>query len=272
MEFILEKLSSLPDKAVVFAPSLLMALAIFIVGRFIVRKVSAGTITATQKVPNIDLTLARFFGSLVLFVGMGVVIIMALSAMKVNLAFLATIIAALMVALGFALQESLGDFASGIMLALFRPFTVGDEVEVGGEHGVVHEMGLFSTRLITRDNIQVNVGNGSVFGGTIKNYFDDGKLRLDLDIGVSYDANLDDAIAALKSAALEDERVYRDPGPWAKVISLDDSAVTLQLRVWTDAEDHRKVKMEIFKHIKQALDKAEIEIPYEHQMLIQKRA
>ena len=267
----IEKLQLIPDYAVKFAPSILLALIIFIVGRIIVRKASKGTVTATGKIPNIDATLSKFFGSLVLFIGMGAVIVMALSAMKINLAFLATVVAALVVALGFALQDSLSDFASGIMLALFRPFKIGDQVEVAGETGVVQETGLLSTQLTTRDNIVISVGNGAIFGGTIKNYNHDGKLRLDTDIGVSYDADLDVAIAAIIGAVKDDERVYKDPAPWAKVTSLGDSAVNIQLRLWTDAEDHRKVKMDISKPIKEALDKAGIEIPYEHATIIFKK-
>ena len=266
-----EKLQLIPDYAVKFAPSVLLALIIFIVGRIIVRKASKGTIKATQKLPNIDTTLSRFFGSLVLFIGMGAVIILALSAMKINLAFLATVIAALVLALGFALQDSLSDFASGIMLALFRPFKIGDQVEIAGEIGVVEETGLFTTHMTTRDNISITVGNGSVFGSTIKNYNHDGKLRLDTDIGVSYDADLDAAIAAIIGAVKNDERVYKDPAPWAKVTSLGDSSVNIQLRLWTDAEDHRNVKMDISKPIKEALDKAGIEIPYEHATIIFKK-
>lgn len=266
-----EKLQLIPDLAIKFAPSILLALIIFIVGRIIVRKASTSAVKASQRVPNIDATLARFLGSLVLFIGMAAVIIMALSAMKINLAFLASIIAALVLALGFALQDSLSDFASGIMLALFRPFKVGDQVEVAGETGVVEETGLLTTRLSTRDNIAITLGNGAIFGGTIKNYNHDGKLRLDTDIGVSYDANLDDAIAAIIDAVKDDDRIYKDPAPWAKVTTLGDSAVTIQLRVWTDAEDHRGVKMAISKPIKEALDKAGIEIPYEHATIIFKK-
>lgn len=272
METILEQIQLIPNYIVKFAPSLLFGLIIFIVGRLIVRKASAGTVKATEKIPNIDNTLARFFGSLVLFAGMGAVIIMALSAMKINLAFLATIVAALVLALGFALQDSLGDFASGIMLALFRPFNVGDQVEVAGETGVVLQTGLFTTHLSTRDNVIISIANGSVFGNTIKNYFHDGKLRLDTDIGVSYDADLDKSIKTIIDAVKDDPRVYSDPAPWAKVTTLGDSAVTIQLRVWTDAEEHRKVKMDISQPIKQALDKAGIEIPYEHNMIVRKRA
>lgn len=270
MDIILEKIQTIPDYAIKFAPSILLALIIFIVGRIIVRKASATTEKQTQKLPNIDKTLSRFFGSLVLFIGMAAVIVMALSAMKINLAFLATVVAALVLALGFALQDSLSDFASGVLLALFRPFKIGDQVEVAGETGVVVETGLMSTQLTTRDNIVINVGNGAVFGNTIKNYNHDGKLRLDTDIGVSYDANLDKSIKAIIGAVKSNPRVHADPAPWAKVTSLGDSAVNIQLRLWTDAEDYRGLKMEISKPIKEALDKAGIEIPYEHCSIVRK--
>ncbi len=272
MDIILEKIQLIPDYAIKFAPSVLLALIIFIIGRIIVRKASTGTVKATESFPNVDTTLARFFGSLVLFIGMGGVIILSLSAMKINLAFIATIVAALVVALGFALQESLGDFAAGIMLALFRPFKISDQVEVAGETGVVVQTGLFSTQLVTRDNVVITVGNGAIFSGTIKNYFHDGKLRLDTDIGVSYDADLDKSITAILGAVKGDERIYPDPPPWAKVTSLGDSAVNIQLRLWTDAEEHRNVKMDISKSIKNALDKAGIEIPYEHNTIVRKQS
>ncbi|MGB0907618.1 MAG: mechanosensitive ion channel family protein [Maricaulaceae bacterium] len=270
LSFIFEKLQHIPDQLVKFTPSVLLALIIFIVGRIIVRRASKTAATSVQKLPNIDETLGRFLGSLILFIGMFIVIVMALSAMKVNMAFIASMLAALMVALGFALKDSLGDFASGVMLALFTPFKVGEDVEVAGERGVVVDTGLLTTRLVTRDNIEINVGNGAVFGGTIKNYSEDGKLRLDMDVGVAYDADLNKSIKTLVTAAKKDTRVYADPAPWAKVTALGDSAVNLQLRVWTDAEDHRKVKMELSKYIKDALDKAGIEIPYEHVTIIKR--
>lgn len=270
LSFITEKLQQIPDYLIKFSPSVLLALVVFIVGRIIVRKASKTTAKSVQKVPNIDETLGRFIGSLVLFLGMFLVIVMTLTALKVNTAFVASMLAALVLALGFALKDSLGDFASGVMLALFAPFQVGEDVELAGERGVVVDTGLLTTRLVTRDNIEVNVGNGAVFSGTIKNYSEDGKLRLDMDVGVAYDADLNQSIKALISAAEKDDRVYSDPAPWAKVTGLGDSAVNLQLRVWTDADDHRKVQMELSKFVKEALDKAGIEIPYEHATIIKK--
>jgi len=271
MDVILEKLQALPGLLIVYSPFFILGLIIFIVGRIIVRKAAKTTTSTVEKMPQMDSTLARFFGSLVMFAGMAAVIILALTTMKVNLAFLATVIGAMVLALGFALQESLGDFASGIMLALFRPFKVGDEVEIAGEHGVVQDTSLMSTELVTRDNIQITVGNGAVFGNTIKNYYTFGDRRLDMDFGVAYGADLNAAIKAVKSAADGDDRIKVDPEPWAKVTALGDSAVNIQLRVWCLADDYRKIQMDISARVREALNRAKIEIPYEHNVIVRKK-
>ena len=264
-----DKLPELIAWAISFGPKLLAAIVIFIIGKMIVKKLSGATVTASQKVPNLDLTIAKFLGSVVAMVGLFAVIIASLSALGVGLGWIATVIGAMVVALGFALKGSLGDLASGVMLALFRPYVVGDEVEINGERGVVKSLDIFSTTLTTVDNIEVLVGNGAAFGNKIKNYSGFGDLRLDMDFGVSYDADLNKAIDAIKSAASEDERVIDRPhGPWAKVTELGDSAVNIQLRTWCKASDYRAMKMDMSYRVKKALDAAGIEIPYEHCMII----
>lgn len=275
MDFVgllMERLEALPDLLIKFAPGLLLAILILLIGRMIVRRLSNATVTASKRMPNMDETLARFFGSIVLFVGMGAVIISALSAMNIPLGFLATIAASLFIALGFALQDTLGDVASGLLIIMFRPYKVGEEVELNGDKGVVREVGLFATRMVTRDNIELVVSNGDALGNTIKNFYAFGDRRLDMDFGVSYDADLNDAIAAIKSVADGDDRIKSDPAPWAKVTELGDSSVGIQLRLWCDADDYRGIQMDISERVKHALDKAGIEIPYEHGMIIKREA
>ena len=268
-----DKLPAIIAWAISFGPKLLLAIVIWIVGRMIVRKLSGTTVSASQKIPNIDLTLAKFFGSVVLFAGFFAVMIASLSALGVPLGFVATIIGAMVVALGFALKGSLGDMASGVMIAFFRPYVVGDEVEINGERGQVKSLDLFSTTLTTTDSIEVMVGNGAAFGNQIKNYNGFGDLRLDMDFGVGYDADLDKAIEVIKSTADGDERIKNDPeGPWAKVTELGDSAVNIQLRLWCDANDYRPIKADMSYRIKKALDKAGIDIPYEHCTIIPMKA
>ena len=268
-----DKMPAIIAWAISFGPKLLLAIVIWIVGRMIVRKLSGTTVSASQKIPNIDLTLAKFFGSVVLFAGFFAVMIASLSALGVPLGFVATIIGAMVVALGFALKGSLGDMASGVMLAFFRPYVVGDEVEINGERGQVKSLDLFSTTLTTTDSIEVMVGNGAAFGNQIKNYNGFGDLRLDMDFGVGYDADLDKAIEVIKSTADGDDRIKSNPeGPWAKVTGLGDSAVNIQLRLWCDANDYRPIKADMSYRIKKALDKAGIDIPYEHCMIIPMKA
>ena len=268
-----DKMPALIAWAISFGPKLLLAIVIWIVGRMIVRKLSGTTVKASQKIPNIDLTLAKFFGSVVLFAGFFAVMIASLSALGVPLGFVATIIGAMVVALGFALKGTLGDMASGVMLAFFRPYVVGDEVEINGQRGQVKSLDLFSTTLTTPDSVEVMVGNGAAFGNQIKNYNGYGDLRLDMDFGVGYDADLDKAIEVIKSAADGDDRIKSNPeGPWAKVTGLGDSAVNIQLRLWCDANDYRPIKADMSYRIKKALDKAGIDIPYEHCMIIPMKA
>ena len=268
-----DKLPAIIAWAISFGPKLLLAIVIWIVGRMIVRKLSGTTVKASQKIPNIDLTLAKFFGSMVLFAGFFAVMIASLSALGVPLGFVATIIGAMVVALGFALKGTLGDMASGVMLAFFRPYVVGDEVEINGQRGQVKSLDLFSTTLTTPDSVEVMVGNGAAFGNQIKNYNGYGDLRLDMDFGVGYDADLDKAIEVIKSTADGDDRIKSNPeGPWAKVTGLGDSAVNIQLRLWCDANDYRPIKADMSYRIKKALDKAGIDIPYEHCMIIPMKA
>lgn len=267
-----EKLALVPGLIITYAPGIGLAILIFFIGRMIVRKLSGATVTASQRIPNIDETLAGFFGSVILIGGTIAVLVASLAAMSIPLGFLATIVAALVIALGFALQESLGDLAAGIMLAFFRPYKVGQEVEISGEKGVVKKLSIFSTKMVTRDNIEIDIGNGAAFGNTIKNYYAFGDRRLDMDFGVSYDANLNTAIKAILSATEGDDRIYADPAPWAKVTGLGDSAVNIQLRVWCHADEHRNIKMDMSHRVKDALDKAGVDIPYEHCMIIPMKA
>jgi len=249
-----------------FAPKLLLAIVIFYVGKTIVRKLSGATVKASQRVGTIDETLANFLGSVVFFVGLMAVLVAALSVLNISLGFIAGILGALMIALGFSLQESLGDLASGIMLAFFRPYKVGDEVEIGGERGIVTHLDLFTTIMKTIDNLELHIGNGAAFSGTIKNYSAFGDLRLDMDFGVSYDCDLDKALAAITSVSHGDKRIKQ--APWAKVTGLGDSSVNIQLRLWCAWKDYRSIEADIAQRVKTALDKANISIPYEHCMII----
>ena len=260
------------EKAVSLAlPYILPAIGALIVlffGLRIARAIASRAETGFNKVPNSDPSLSRFFASLVRYLLFVVVIMAALSILGVDTSPIFGLIAASGAALAFVLQGALGNVAAGVMLILFRPFKIGDEIDTGGVTGVVTGIELTATRLKTSDNIEIIVANGDIWGGTIKNRTSMGARRLDRDFGISYDADIDTAIAAITSAAAAHPRVHADPAPWAKVVNLGDSSVDIQLRAWCDAADYKALSTEISQPVKKALDAAGIGIPYPHEVKI----
>ena len=260
------------EKAVSLAlPYILPAIGALIVlffGLRIARAIASRAETGFNKVPNSDPSLSRFFASLVRYLLFVVVIMAALSILGVDTSPIFGLIAASGAALAFVLQGALGNVAAGVMLILFRPFKIGDEIDTGGVTGVVTGIELTATRLKTSDNIEIIVANGDIWGGTIKNRTSMGARRLDRDFGISYDADIDTAIAAITSAAAAHPRVHSDPAPWAKVVNLGDSSVDIQLRAWCDAANYKALSTEISQPVKKALDAAGIGIPYPHEVKI----
>ena len=260
------------EKAVSFAVPYILpaigALIVLFIGLRIARAIASRAETGFNKVPNSDPSLSRFFASLVRYLLFVVVIMAALSILGVDTSPIFGLIAASGAALAFVLQGALGNVAAGVMLILFRPFKIGDQVEIGGSAGKVTGIELTATTLSTVDNVKIIVANGKVWGGTIKNHTSMGARRLDRDFGISYDADIDTAIAAITSAAAAHPRVHADPAPWAKVVNLGDSSVDIQLRAWCDAGDYKALSTEISQPVKQALDAAGIGIPYPHEVKI----
>lgn len=261
---VMEQVRQFPNLLIEWAPGFALALFIFLLGRMIVSRLSSASVSASRRIPNFDETLARFVGMLVMIVGMAIVIVSSLSAMHINLAFLATVAASLVIALGFALQNTLGDVASGLMIMALRPYRIGDEAEISGQTGVVVEIGLFTTRLKTRDNIDIVISNSDALGNTIRNYAAFTDRRFEMDFRISYDSSIADAVDALLKIASEEPRFKSDPAPWAKVTGLGDSAVFIQLRAWCHWNDYRHIAMDIPIRVKAAFDAAGIEIPFDY--------
>jgi len=260
--------NTLLPKLMAYAVPALFALIILWIGFAIARKIATKSETAFNKAPNADPSLSRFFASLVKFIIMLVVAMAALSVLGVDTTSIFGVIAASGAALAFVLQGSLGNIAAGVMLILFKPYKIGDEVEIGGARGKVEDIAMTATRLSTADRVEIIVANGKAFSGVIKNYSSMGARRLDRNFGISYDADIDTAIEAITSAAAANPRVHSDPAPWAKVVNLGDSSVDIQLRAWCDAGDYKAFSTEISQPVKEALDAAGIGIPYPHEIKI----
>jgi len=253
------------------APVLLLAALVFFVGRWLSGRIGRGVENLLNKAPNADPTLSRFFASIVRFFILFAAILGALSIIGINTSGISGMVLGFGVALAFILKDALADAAAGVMLMIFRPYAVGDEVEIGGIKGVVRAVEILATRMKTRDNIEIIVANGKAWGGVIKNHSAMGKRRLDKVFGIGYDADIDLAIKVLTQTAALDNRVYKHPAPWAKVVKLNDSSVDLELRVWCDYNDHRAIKMDIAQPVKTAFDKAGISIPYPHEVIIRRK-
>ena len=211
---------------------------------------------------SFDKTLTNFFASMLrylILVGAGIGI---LGIFGIETASFAVVLGAAGLAIGMALQGTLGNFAAGVMLLVFRPFKVGDVINVAGVTGSVEALELFTTTLKTPNNLTLIVPNGKVFGDTITNITTTGQRRVDVEVGVDYSANCDDVRKVLEKVPPLVEGGLSDPAPQIFLNSLGGSSVDWQVRVWAKNADYWGVYQEILRHTKAALDEAGIGIPY----------
>jgi small conductance mechanosensitive channel len=165
-------------------------------------------------------------------------------------------------AIGLALQGSLSNFASGVLIIMLRPFKSGDYIEAAGKSGSVEKIEIFATELRTPDNKVVIVPNSSIMSGAITNYSREATRRIDLVIGVDYDADLKQAKQVLQSVLEADDRILKDPAYTVAVSELADSSVNFVVRPWVKTPDYWAVYFDLMENIKLALDEANINIPY----------
>ncbi|MEE8311370.1 MAG: mechanosensitive ion channel domain-containing protein [Candidatus Binatia bacterium] len=237
------------------------AIAVLVVGRIIAGSVRRGLGKALARA-KVDTTLIPFTTSLAYYAVMAFVLVAVLGLFGIPTASFIAVLGAAGLAVGLALQGTLGNFASGVMLLVFRPFKVGDFVEAGGVAGSVTAIGVFSTTLNTGDNVQITLPNGAVFGQTIKNYAANPTRRNDMIIGVGYDDDLGIAIDTIKKVVTADARVLKDPEPLVAVAELGDSSVNLVVRPWCKKEDYWGLRFDLTRALKEELEKAGCSIPY----------
>ncbi|MCA9296001.1 MAG: mechanosensitive ion channel, partial [Phycisphaerales bacterium] len=211
---------------------------------------------------KIDLTLVRFFAKLVKWSIMLFAIMACLGQFGFEMTSFAAVIAAAGFAIGLAFQGSLSNFSAGIMLLVFRPFKVGDVVNVAGTSGKVFEIELFTTAIDTFDNRRFIVPNSAIFGATIENVSYHGTRRVDVNVGASYDADIDATRAALKSAIETIENRIDEPESVVVLKELGASSVDWTVRVWVKASDYWPTKEALTRAVKMKLDDAGIGIPY----------
>lgn len=214
---------------------------------------------------RIDETLVPFLASLAYHAALAFVIIAVLGIVGIETASLVIVLGAASLALGLALQGTLSNFASGVMLMVFRPIKVGDWVEVGGVAGSVAEIGIFSTKLNTGDNVHIVIPNSNIYGEIIRNYSVNETRRVDLFVGIHYDDDIGLAITTLQRILNEDERVLDEPEPVIVVSELADSSVKILVRSWCVSGDYWRLRCDLTRKSKEELEKAGCSIPFPQQ-------
>ncbi len=243
--------------------NLLAAVLIFFIGRWLAKLLTVLVSKAMEKT-HVDPTLRAFIKNLLYTVLLLMVIIAALTKIlgdDASKQFVA-IIGAAGLAIGFALQGSLSNFAAGIMLIIFKPFCVGDFVEIAGTGGTVQEVQIFTTILNSPDNIRIIVPNAQITGGNIRNYTANGTRRVDLTIGVSYEDDLRAARRIIEQVLSQETRLLKDPAPTIAVSQLGDSSVNFVVRPWVRAGDYWDVYFGLTEKIKVALEEGGCTIPF----------
>jgi len=263
-----EQASALFDTGLGMALNLGTAIALLIVGyiaagfvqRFVQRKLLA--------LPHFDATMVPFLSSVARGAILTLTFILVLSEFGVQTASIIAVLGAAGLAVGLALQGTLSNVASGIMLLVLRPFHVGNYIEAAGTSGTVDEIGLFVTTLRTPQNIVRVVPNSAIFGGMIANYNARETMRVDLEVGISYDDKIDQAKSVLRDVVAAEPRFLAEPPAQVVTKTLADSSVNLEIRAWVKQADYFGVRFDLLTAIKDAFDAEGVSIPYPHRQVI----
>ena len=242
----------------------LIAVVAFIVAGIVKRQVR----DIGRRYDRFDETLFNFLSTVARYAVLTFALIFILARFGIQTASLIAVIGAAGLAIGLALQGTLSNLASGLMLLGFRPFKIGDYISAGGESGTVTEIGLFTCELATPDNVQVFIPNGDIWSGPIQNYSFHDERRVDLVFGVGYGANLKEAEQVIRAALAEELRIHDDKPMFVKVTALGESSVDLTVRVWVARADYLDVKCALLQAVKEAFDDAGIDIPFPTRTLV----
>ena len=247
-----------------YALNIIGALLIFIVGKWLARRIS-NLLSKLLEKNNFDLALVSFLTHLTYYALVVLVVVAAAGRLGINKASFLTVIGAAGLAVGLALKDSLSNFAAGVMLVLFRPFTIGDVVSTAGITAKVEKITIFNTHFCSPDNQLIIVPNNKIIADIITNINVKDTRRVDLTVGISYSDDMAETKEILARLAKEDSRILADPAPFIAVAELADSSVNLVFRPWVKTADYWDVRFDLTEKIKNRLDEAGISIPFPQQ-------
>ena len=255
------------EKGVDFAINVISAALIFLVGWLVIRLIGAAVLRALTRNGKKKTLFTSFVSSVVMKICWAILLVMVLGRLGVDVAPLIAGFGVTGFILGLAFQESLGNLASGMMIAINEPFKVGDVVDAAGHTGAIVEVNMMATVMATADNKRIVLPNKSVWGGPIVNYSALDKRRVDLQVGIAYGENVERAISVIRETVAKVPGVLAEPAPAVAVAGLDESQVTMNVRPWSKTGDYWAVYSGVLQAVKEELDRAGIEIPFPQVMV-----
>ena len=249
------------EYAIPWGINIAMAIAIYVIGRIVVGFILSIFRRVMAK-SKYDAMLVDFLEAIISAILMLFVIVASLDQLGVDTTSLVAILGAAVLAIGLSLQDSLKNFAAGVMLLVFKPFKSGDFVEAGGTAGTVNKIGIFTSTMTTPDNKEIIVPNGAIYSGTITNFSAKETRRVDMVVGIGYDADLLKAKQVLQEMVEADPRILQEPAPTIAVAELADSSVNFVVRPWVQSADFWDVKFDFTEAVKLRFDKEGISIPF----------
>ncbi len=258
MEKFLEKLV---DGCIDISAKLLLAVVILAIGSKII-KIVENNLRKENKLKHLDASVKGFLISFISITSKIVLFIAILHILGVPTASIITVFGSCAVAIGLALQGGLSNIAGGLMILIFKPFKVGDYIEVSGKEGTVKSITMFYTTITTFDNKLIQLPNGSLSNSNITNYTANKKRRVDIDISVSYSSDIDKVKKVINELISKNELVLKEENNYVKLSKPDDSALVFAVRVWTKTENYWDLYFDLMESIKKTLDKNKIEIPF----------
>ena len=254
-------IQKLIDSGLSAGKHIIAAVVIFIVGRFLIKLLNRLVASILQR-RHIEQSVQTFLSSLVNIILTILLIITVIGALGVNTTSFAALIASAGVAIGMALSGNLQNFAGGLIILLFKPYRVGDFIDVNGVQGTVSAVQIFHTILLTPDNKVIYLPNGSTSSSTITNYSREEKRRIEWTFGIDYGEDVSRARAAILSVITADTRILPDPAPFVAVGGLSDSSVDILVRVWVPTEEYWNVYFDMHQRVYETFNEQKINFPY----------
>ena len=244
-----------------YAINILGGFGTIFIGFWISARIAKTIRNTLSKVTRLNQTLVPVAANFARYAGMTLTTVIALGNFGIETTSIIAVLGAAGLAIGLALQGTLSNVAAGVMLLILRPFEVGDWVESAGVSGTIKEIGLFTCQFDTFDGVYISVTNSTIWSGTIINHARHKKRRFDLSVGIGYDSDFDVVEKALMSLC-DDPRIHQNPEPQFHVLSYDDSAITVRLRVYADYDDLFPLNWDLNRRLKPTLDAYGIDIPF----------